>query len=64
MIFHSHITPSGPRLIEINTNARGALLTIAAHDAQLACCPAVDDYQAAQSSTAQLEAEIVAMFQR
>jgi hypothetical protein len=64
MGFDFHITPAGPRLIEINTNAGGAFLNIAAHDAQLACCPAVDDYLAAQPSTAQLEAEIVAMFQR
>jgi hypothetical protein len=64
MGFDFHITPSGPRLIEINTNAGGAFLNIAAHDAQLACCPVVDDYLAAQPSAAQLEAGIVAMFQR
>jgi hypothetical protein len=62
MGFDFHITPSGPRLIEVNTNAGGAFLNIAAHDAQQGCCPAVDDYIATRPSAAQLEAEIVAMF--
>ena len=64
MGFDFHITPAGPKLIEVNTNAGGAFLNIAAHDAQRACCPAVDDYIAAQPSAAQLEDEIVAMFRR
>ena len=64
MGFDFHITPAGPKLIEVNTNAGGAFLNIAAHDAQRACCPVVDDYLAAQPSAAQLEAEIVAMFRR
>ena len=64
MGFDFHITPAGPRLIEINTNAGGALLNIAAHDAQRACCPVVDDYIAALPTTVQLEDEIVAMFRR
>jgi hypothetical protein len=62
MGFDFHITPSGPKLIEVNTNAGGAFLNIAAHDAQQGCCPAVDDYIAARPSAARLEAEIVAMF--
>src|SRR5918994_6281437 len=64
MAFDFHITPAGPKLIEINSNAGGAFLNIAAHEAQRACCPAVDDYIAAQPRAAQLEAEIVAMFRR
>jgi hypothetical protein len=64
MGFDFHITPSGPKLIEINTNAGGAFLNIAAHDVQRSCCPAADDYISAQRTTAQLEAEIVAMFRR
>ena len=59
-----HITPEGPKLIEVNTNAGGAFLNVAAHDAQRACCPAADEYIAAQPSAAHLEAEIVTMFQR
>lgn len=64
MGFDFHITASGPRLIEVNTNAGGAFLNIAAHDAQQACCPAAEDYLGAQHSTAELEAEVVAMFRR
>jgi len=64
MGFDFHITPAGPKLIEVNTNAGGAFLNIAARDAQRACCPAVDNYIAAQPSAAQLEDEIVAMFRR
>jgi hypothetical protein len=36
--FDFHITPGGPKLIEINTNAGGALLNITARHAQVACC--------------------------
>jgi len=36
-----HITHDGPRLIEINTNAGGALLNVAAASAQWICCSAV-----------------------
>jgi hypothetical protein len=64
MGFDFHITASGPKLIEINTNAGGAFLNIAAHDAQLACCLAAEDYIGALHSTAQLEAEVVTMFRR
>jgi hypothetical protein len=62
MGFDFHITPSGPKLIEINTNAGGAFLNIAAHEAQQSCCPAADTYIATRPSAPQLEAEIVAMF--
>ena len=41
-----HIQSDGPRLIEINTNAGGAFLNIAARDAQLACCDAANAYLA------------------
>jgi hypothetical protein len=64
MGFDFHMTPGGPKLIEVNTNAGGAFLNIAAHDAQRACCPAVDEHIAAQPTTAGLEAEILTMFQR
>jgi hypothetical protein len=64
MGFDFHITPAGPKLIEVNTNAGGAFFNIAAHDAQRACCPAVDEYIAAQPNATQLEDEIVAMFRR
>jgi hypothetical protein len=64
MGFDFHITASGPRLIEVNTNAGGAFLNIAARDAQQACCPAAEDNIGALRSTAQLEAEMVTMFRR
>jgi hypothetical protein len=64
MGYDFHITPAGPKLIEINTNAGGAFLNIAAQDARRSCCPAADDYINALPTTAQLEAEIVAMFRR
>ncbi len=37
-----HVGPDGPRLIEINTNAGGALLNTALAAAELACCPEVE----------------------
>lgn len=37
-----HLGPQGPRLIEINTNAGGALLNVALARAQQACCEAMD----------------------
>lgn len=36
-----HVTDAGPKLIEINTNAGGALLNAALARAQRACCPAI-----------------------
>jgi hypothetical protein len=40
--FDFHLTSEGPRLIEINTNAGGALLNTSLAEAQRACCEAVD----------------------
>lgn len=44
MGYDFHITPSGPKLIEINTNAGGAFLNAALRDAQRACCKEVSDH--------------------
>lgn len=38
MGYDFHLSPQGPRLIEINTNAGGALLAAALSRAQQACC--------------------------
>jgi hypothetical protein len=38
MGFDFHLSPDGPRLIEINTNAGGAFLNVAARAAQQSCC--------------------------
>src|SRR5690606_24537928 len=37
-----HLTPSGPKLIEINTNAGGAMLNAALLQAAKACCVEVE----------------------
>ncbi|QTQ34080.1 hypothetical protein [Aromatoleum bremense] len=42
-----HLGPEGPQLIEINTNAGGALLNVALARAQRACCAAVAPLEAA-----------------
>jgi hypothetical protein len=39
--FDFHVSREGPKLIEINTNAGGALLNTALAAAELACCPEV-----------------------
>lgn len=39
--FDFHLTPQGPRLIEINTNAGGALLSVALGETQAPCCDEV-----------------------
>jgi hypothetical protein len=57
-----HIGADGPRLIEINTNAGGAFLNIAARDAQIACCEAGDDYLQQLPDSASLEDVVVDMF--
>lgn len=42
MGYDFHLGPQGPQLIEINTNAGGALLNAALAHAQHACCEAMD----------------------
>jgi len=42
MSYDFHLDPRGPRLIEINTNAGGALLNAALARAQQACCEAMN----------------------
>ena len=42
--FDFHIAADGPKLIEINTNAGGALLNIEMQRAQQACCTQVADF--------------------
>lgn len=59
-----HIGPHGPRLIEINTNAGGAFLNIAARDHQVACCDVASEYLAGLPTSKQLEGIVLAMFER
>jgi hypothetical protein len=59
-----HVGPAGPQLIEINTNAGGALLNVALARAQRVCCEEVGALKARANlaDPAKLEAEFVAMF--
>jgi len=50
-----HISDAGPQLIEINTNAAGAILSLAAEEKVAACCTGVDANQFSRE-------KIVAMF--
>lgn len=59
-----HIGAAGPRLIEINTNAGGAFLNVAARDHQIACCDVASEYLARLPTSKQLESTILEMFQR
>lgn len=56
-----HLTESGLGLIEINTNAGGAMLSVALARAQLACCVPLHDMIAAAAA---MEEAIVNMFRR
>lgn len=57
-----HLGAGGPQLIEINTNAGGALLNAALAGAQQACCEEVSAVVAAQADPARLRRELVEMF--
>lgn len=63
MGFDFHIGRDGPQLIEINTNAGGAYLNVAARAAHRTCCDAADDFIATQPTEAQLEQRILDMFE-
>lgn len=56
-----HLGAGGPRLIEINTNAGGALLSTALARAQTSCCPQADGAAAAPGGLERLEEIFVAM---
>lgn len=57
-----HLSSDGPKLIEINTNAGGAMLNVAMARAQQACCAEVTEYLRTQPDADELEERIVAMF--
>ncbi len=44
MGYDFHLTPEGPKLIEINTNAGGAFLNVALLNAQRACCKEMNEH--------------------
>lgn len=62
MGFDFHIDAQGPQLIEINTNAGGALLNALLRDAQRVCCPQVRPWMEAGGTLAGLQAQWLAMF--
>ena len=64
MGFDFHLSPQGPRLIEINTNAGGAFLNIAARELQRACCDGIDGLVSRQREAGELENELFEMFAR
>ena len=57
-----HLTNDGPKLIEINSNAGGALLLLHVAHAQQACCDEVEDYVVGRVTLATLEQDLIAMF--
>lgn len=59
-----HLGADGPKLIEINTNAGGALLNALLGRAQKACCPEMASLTCAPRPLDSLEGEFVAMFRR
>ena len=59
-----HLTAEGPRLIEINTNAGGALLLTHLANAQQACCDEVGQFVIAPDVLGDLEAVFVDMFRQ
>ncbi len=58
-----HLSARGPQLIEINTNAGGALINAALVRAQVACCADLDDESFAAPADARIfEAQVLDMF--
>lgn len=57
-----HLTNDGPRLIEVNTNAGGALLLLHVASAQQACCNEVENFVTGRVNTRDLERTFVDMF--
>lgn len=62
MGYDFHLTESGPKLIEINTNAGGAMLNLALTRAQHACCNAAQDWMHTATDVSQLESHWLDMF--
>ena len=62
MGYDFHITPSGPRLIEVNTNAGGAFLNGVVANAQRACCGETQSLATLKPPQREFGAQIGAMF--
>lgn len=62
MGYDFHLSAEGPRLIEINTNAGGALLNAALARATRVCCESMQGLFDANTALTELDADFVAMF--
>ena len=62
MSYDFHVAGGGPKLIEINTNAGGALLNAALARAQMACCPAIAALTTDPVALGALDQTFVTMF--
>lgn len=62
MGYDFHLGADGPRLIEINTNAGGAMLNAVLGRAQRACCDEVASLESGPIPAAELEQRFVEMF--
>jgi hypothetical protein len=62
MGYDFHLGAEGPRLIEINTNAGGALLHAGAARAHRGCCTPVDGHLGTPTDLEQLDETFMAMF--
>ena len=63
MGYDFHLTPDGPKLIEVNTNAGGAFLNALLAQAQVACCPQVRALVPAATPLEDFEAAAWRMFE-
>ena len=63
MGYDFHLGAAGPRLIEINTNAGGAMLNAVLGRAQRACCEDVKRLESGPVPVADLEQHFLAMFE-
>lgn len=62
MGYDFHLTPDGPKLIEVNTNAGGGFLNALLAQAQTACCPEVRAMVPAAAPLAEFEDAVWRMF--
>lgn len=62
MGYDFHLTPEGPKLIEVNTNAGGAYLNAFLARAQVACCAEVEQ-ALARASLGAFDDAVIAMFE-
>lgn len=63
MGFDFHVAASGPRLIEVNTNAGGAFLNALLADAQRACCAEIEA-ALGKIRSANFESAVLSMFRK